>query len=109
MSEEMIRIQVEGPGDRIHELEIPDGINLSLMEVLKASEYDILATCGGMALCATCHIEVVEGMEKLEDRSDPELDMLDTLPNASDESRLACQIKVNPSIDGIKIRVFGNN
>lgn len=109
MNEDIIRIQVEGPGDRVHEIEIPDGINLSLMEVLKASEYDIMATCGGMALCATCHIEVIEGMEKLEDRSDPELDMLDTLPNASDESRLACQIKVNPSINGLRIRVFGNN
>ena len=105
----MIRIQVEGPGNRIRELEVPDGINLSLMEVLKASEYDILATCGGMALCATCHIQVVEGMEKLEDRTDPELDMLDTLPDADDDSRLACQIKVNPAINGLKIRVFGNN
>ncbi len=109
MNEDIIRIQVEGPGDRVHELEIPDGINLSLMEVLKASEYDIMATCGGMALCATCHIQVLEGMEKLEDRTDPELDMLDTLPDADDDSRLACQIKINPSIDGIKIRVFGNS
>lgn len=109
MSEEIIKIQVEGPGDQCRELEIPDGINLSLMEVLKASEYDILATCGGMALCATCHIEVVDGMEKLDERSDAELDMLDTLPNADDNSRLACQIKVNSAIDGLKIRVFENN
>lgn len=106
--QEMIKIHVEGPGDRVHELEIPDGINLSLMEVLKASEYDILATCGGMALCATCHVQIVEGMEKLEERSDPEMDMLDTLPNADDDSRLACQIKVGPEINGLRIRVFDN-
>lgn len=109
MSESIIKIQVEGPGDRFQELEIPDGINLSLMEVLKASEYDILATCGGMALCATCHVQVVEGLEKLNERSDAELDMLDTLPNADDDSRLACQIKVSPEIDGLRIRVFENN
>lgn|SRR5690554_5350218 len=106
--QEMIKIHVEGPGDRVQELEIPEGINLSLMEVLKASEYDILATCGGMALCATCHVQVVEGMEKLEERSDPEMDMLDTLPNADDDSRLACQIKVSPEINGLRIRVFDN-
>jgi len=110
MSEEsIIRIQVEGPGDQSQNLEIPDGINLSLMEVLKASEYDILATCGGMALCATSHIQVLEGMDKLEERSDAEMDMLDTLPNADDDSRLACQIKVSPAIDGLRIRVFENN
>lgn len=109
MNEDIIRIEVEGPGNRVQQLEIPTGINLSLMEVLKASEYDILATCGGMALCATCHIEVIDGMEKLEERNDAELDMLDTLPYASDESRLACQIKVNKSIDGLRIRIFENN
>lgn len=104
----MIRIHVDGPAGRSQELEIPEGINLSLMEVLKASEYDILATCGGMALCATCHVQVVEGMDQLDERSDAELDMLDTLPNADDDSRLACQIKVGPEIDGLRIRVFDN-
>ncbi|HZH54268.1 MAG TPA: 2Fe-2S iron-sulfur cluster-binding protein [Sphingobacteriaceae bacterium] len=108
MSEEIIRIHVEGPDDQVKELEIPDGINLSLMEVLKASEYNILATCGGMALCATCHIQVVDGLDMLDERSDSELDMLDTLPNADDDSRLACQIKVGPQINGLRIRVFDN-
>lgn len=106
---ETIHITVENQHGEVRQLEIPDGINLSLMEVLKASEYDILATCGGMALCATCHIQVLEGMDTLEPLSDAELDMLDTLPAADDQSRLACQIRLNPSLDGLKIRVFGNN
>lgn len=109
MQDEMVRIRVEGPGDTYRELEIPDNMGLSLMEVLKASEYDILATCGGMALCATCHVQVVDGMDKLNPLSDAELDMLDTLPNADDDSRLACQIKVDGRIDGLTIRVFENN
>lgn len=106
---ETIHITIENQHGEINQLEIPDGINLSLMEVLKASEYDILATCGGMALCATCHIQVLEGMDALEPLSDAELDMLDTLPDANDQSRLACQIRLSPSLDGLKIRVFGNN
>ncbi|HWK58222.1 MAG TPA: 2Fe-2S iron-sulfur cluster-binding protein [Parapedobacter sp.] len=104
-----IHITVENQLGEIRQLEIPEGINLSLMEVLKASDYDILATCGGMALCATCHIEVLEGMEALEARSDAELDMLDTLPRAGDQSRLACQIRLNAALDGLKIRIFANN
>ncbi len=107
--ERIIHITVESQQGESQLLEIPEGISLSLMEVLKASEYDILATCGGMALCATCHVQVVEGMENLPPVNDAELDMLDTLPDAGSQSRLACQIRVNPSLDGLKIRVFGNN
>lgn len=104
-----IHITVENQHGETRQLEVPEGISLSLMEVLKASDYDILATCGGMALCATCHIEVLEKMDALEPRNDAELDMLDTLPNASDQSRLACQIRLNAALDGMKIRVFENN
>ncbi|MFB2121564.1 2Fe-2S iron-sulfur cluster-binding protein [Parapedobacter sp. 2B3] len=106
---ETIHITVENELGEVRLLEIPDGIDLSLMEVLKASDYDILATCGGMALCATCHIQVVEGMDVLAPRSDAELDMLDTLPDADDRSRLACQIRLKPALDGLKIRIFANN
>jgi ferredoxin len=81
-------------------IEIPGGINLSLMEVLKASDYDVLATCGGMALCATCHIEIKTGGEKLPPPGDSELDMIDTLPNARANSRLACQIRIDEQLNG---------
>lgn len=101
-----IHITVENQRGEVRQLEVPDGISLSLMEVLKASDYDILATCGGMALCATCHIEVIEGIDVLEPLTDAELDMLDTLPSAGDQSRLACQIRLNSALDGLKIRVF---
>jgi 2Fe-2S ferredoxin len=81
-------------------VEVPEEINLSLMEVLKASEYPILATCGGMALCATCQVEVAEGIEKLPSPTDTELDMLDQLPAATVNSRLACQIKIHENLNG---------
>lgn len=70
------------------------------MEVLKASEYPILATCGGMALCATCHVEVAKGIQRLPSPTDAELDMLDQLPRVSAQSRLACQIKINETLNG---------
>ena len=81
-------------------VEIPEEINLNLMEVLKASEYPVLATCGGMALCATCQVEVTAGLEKLPAPSDAELDMLDQVPRVTALSRLACQIKVNENLNG---------
>lgn len=82
-------------------IEVPGEINLNLMEVLKASDYPVLATCGGMALCATCKVEIEEGIEKLSDPTDAELDMLEQLPASGPHSRLACQIKINEDLEGV--------
>lgn len=81
-------------------LEVPEDMGLNLMEILKANEYNVLATCGGMAMCGTCHVQVLEGMDNLAGHSDAELDMLDTLPDAASNSRLACQLRVDEHMDG---------
>lgn len=105
----MIQITIEDRlGDK-QTLDIPEGISLNLMEVLKASEYNILATCGGMALCATCHVEVLHGGEKLPNVSDAELDILDTLPDASNNSRLACQLRVDETLSGTTFKIRGED
>ncbi|MBD3748485.1 MAG: (2Fe-2S)-binding protein [Sphingobacteriales bacterium] len=104
----MIRFNVIDRDDTAQEIEIPEEINLNLMEVLKAFEYEILATCGGMALCATCHVQVLEGLNQLPEAENQELDMLDTLPNAASDSRLACQIKVNQNLQGITVKIRGD-
>lgn len=102
----MINITVEnGEGVR-QNLEIPDDMNLSLMEALKAYEYKILATCGGMALCATCHVTVLKGLEGLPAQNDAEMDMLDTLPDAAHNSRLACQLRVDESMEGAIFKIM---
>lgn len=75
------------------ELDVPTDVSMNLMEVLKGEGYPILATCGGMALCGTCHALVLDGFDALPPRSDEELDMLDTLPETFPNSRLCCQIK----------------
>jgi 2Fe-2S ferredoxin len=107
MQDNLVTITVEDLDGKIEDILSPTDMNLSLMEVLKASEYDILATCGGMALCATCHIEVLNDVE-LSEMGDAEMDMLDTLPNAGANSRLSCQIRVNDEIDGLKIKILGS-
>lgn len=104
----MINITVEDRNGDVQTIEVPEDISLSLMEVLKASEYNILATCGGMALCATCHVQVKEGLDSLPEPTHEELDMLDTLPDAGFDSRLACQIRVNEHIDGLSVKILGD-
>jgi 2Fe-2S ferredoxin len=96
----MITFDVVDRSGGLQKVEVPEEINLNLMEVLKASEYPILATCGGMALCATCQVEVSRGLERLPAPTDVELDMLDQLPIATSQSRLACQIKITENLNG---------
>ena len=103
----MIKFEIQAADGQVQQLELPDDINLSLMEVLKASAYPIAATCGGMALCATCHIEVLQGEEKLGNATDVEMDMIDTLPNATSRSRLACQIRLDERLNGAVINLRG--
>lgn len=100
-----INITVEDREGNKTELIAPTEMGLSLMEFLKASEYDILATCGGMALCATCCVDVMEGEEKLKEMSDDEYAMLDTLPDLLPNSRLACQIQLSPEMEGLSVRL----
>lgn len=107
MEDNFVTIKVEGLDGKVADIESPTDMNLSLMEVLKASDYDILATCGGMALCATCHIEVLNDTP-VSELNDAEMDMLDTLPNAEVNSRLSCQIRINSDSDGLSIRILGS-
>lgn len=100
-----INITVEDREGNVADLVAPTDMGLSLMEFLKASEYDVLATCGGMALCATCCVDVLEGEEKLNEMSDDEYAMLDTLPDLLPNSRLACQIQLKPEMEGLKVRL----
>lgn len=102
----MIKFDVEDRNGNVQSVEVPEDISLSLMEVLKASEYNILATCGGMALCATCHVEVEQGIEKLGEPGDAEMDMLDTLPDASFNSRLACQLRIGAQLNGARFKLM---
>ncbi|WP_226390672.1 2Fe-2S iron-sulfur cluster-binding protein [Penaeicola halotolerans] len=104
----MVNFEVEDYNGQRKTVEVPEDMGLSLMEVLKASDYEVLATCGGMALCATCHVEVLSGEENLGEPNDAELDMIDTLPNITPTSRLACQLKISEEMNGMVFRLKGD-
>ena len=100
-----INITVEDRKGNINRLIAPTDMGLNLMEFLKANEYEVLATCGGMALCATCCVDVLEGLENLNEISNDEYAMLDTLPDLLPNSRLACQLQLSPGMDGLKVKL----
>ncbi|HSY61658.1 MAG TPA: 2Fe-2S iron-sulfur cluster-binding protein [Cytophaga sp.] len=103
-----IKINVQNNDGSITTIEAPTDMGLSLMEILKGNEYDVLATCGGMALCATCHVEIISGFDKLNEISDDEYAMLDTLPNITPTSRLSCQLKLADNLNDVVIKIMGD-
>ena len=64
----------------------------------------IEAECGGACACATCHVYVDEAWrEKTGEPSPMEEDMLDFGYDVRPNSRLSCQIKVTPELDGLTV------
>lgn len=100
----IIKINVTDREDVQHILEAPTDMSLNVMEVLKAHELPVDGTCGGMALCASCHC-YIESDHELKEASDDEEDMLDQAFFVEDNSRLTCQIKISESIDGLQIKL----
>ena len=87
-----------------HEVEVPVG--LSVMEgAVKNLVPGIDADCGGACACATCHVYVQEPwLAKLPPKSDMEETMLDFAQELEPNSRLSCQIKVTPELDGLVVK-----
>jgi 2Fe-2S ferredoxin len=64
----------------------------------------IEAECGGACACATCHVYVEESwLEKVGKPAAMEEDMLDFAFDVRPTSRLSCQIKVKPELDGLVV------
>jgi 2Fe-2S ferredoxin len=103
-----IKINIQNSDNTLTTLEAPTDMGLNLMEFLKGNDYDVMATCGGLALCATCHVEIVSGLDLLSEITNDELIMLDTLPNITEKSRLSCQLHLNNSLNNIVLRILGD-
>ena len=87
-----------------HTLEGRDG--WSVMEILRDGGLDIAAECGGACACATCHVYVQgDWGNKLGEKTDMEETMLDFAQDLETNSRLSCQIKVTPELDGLTVKM----
>src|SRR5206468_12715247 len=66
----------------------------------------IEAECGGACACATCHVYVDDAWTEIVGSPEPmEEDMLDFAYDVRPTSRLSCQIKVRPELDGLVVTV----
>lgn len=102
--DDMIKITVIDRENVVHELEAPTDMAMNLMEVCKSYELPVEGTCGGMALCASCHC-YVESDHELPEASDDEEDMLDQAFFVEDNSRLGCQIQMTEEMEGLRVKL----
>jgi 2Fe-2S ferredoxin len=101
----MTTINFLHPDGRSQSFEAESGSVMQLAVVNGVDE--IVAECGGNAMCATCHIYVdVQWIDRLPAMSDAEDALLDGVATERlPTSRLSCQIRITPELDGLMLRL----
>jgi 2Fe-2S ferredoxin len=102
----MIKVHFHGPGSAPREIVIEGRPGESLMQAAVAANVKgIEADCGGLLTCATCHVYVREPFAgRLPPPQDDELGMLEfTAAPRRATSRLSCQIRLAPELDGLQV------
>jgi 2Fe-2S ferredoxin len=86
---------------------IEPAAGLSAMEAIRDAGFDeLLALCGGVCSCATCHVHVdPEFAPLLPAMSEDENDLLDSSSHRDARSRLSCQIRLNDSLSGMRVTI----
>lgn len=99
----MIKITYVDHNNVERTVEAPEG--MSLMEAaLQNMIPGIDGDCGGNCACATCRVDVNdEWMSLLPPVTPEEQALLNIVDSATSKSRLACQLKASPALNGIVV------
>jgi len=101
-----ITIQVIYDGNE-YGLKTYSGEYRSLMALVYDNIYtEDFGQCRGMGRCGTCLIEVLENATELSSFDRNEEATIKKMGITSPTIRLACQIPVNASLDGMQIRII---
>lgn len=100
----MIKVTVVDREGVAHELDAPTDMGMNMMELCKSAELPVEGSCGGMAMCASCHMYVTSD-HVLPEKSDDEEDMLDEAFHVNEESRLGCQIHLADALEGLVVKL----
>lgn len=94
---------------------LPDGteqaldvaVGVSLMEAARQEGIEgIVAECGGGAICGTCHVHLQRAcFDRLEPAGMTEAALLQIVPEASETSRLSCQVIMSEDLADMYVRV----
>jgi 2Fe-2S ferredoxin len=98
----VIYIQSDGHQDRVC---VPVGHTV-MDGALDNGVAGIIGQCGGGCTCSTCHCFVSpQWAARLPAAHPDELELLEYVPTRTDDSRLACQIRITEALDGLTVRL----
>lgn len=87
-------------------------VEVPLGENLKQAAIDnlvpgIIGDCGGFASCGTCHAYIDESFQAALDApsEDEEMVLEGILAPVTENSRLTCQVRMVPALDGVVVRI----
>ena len=100
----MATLKVTDKDGTTKDIDAPAG--LSVMEILREAGYPIVGECNGSLACATCHVVVDEDWaDKIPEATEKEEDILDTVFNLEETSRLCCQIMMSDELSGLAVKI----
>ena len=77
-----------------------------LLDVAQSHLMPLEGTCEGQMACSTCHVIIdADDFAKLPPAVEEEEDMLDLAAGATRYSRLACQIRLDETLDTLRVRI----
>ena len=105
--EQDVNIIITDRDGNTHKVLAPTDMAMNLMEVIKSYELapeGTIGICGGMAMCASCQCYILNDIT-LPEMQDDEEAMLSEAFYVKNNSRLGCQIRITPEIDGLEIKL----
>jgi len=90
-----------------HERVVEGHPGASLMQTITDADFpELLALCGGMCSCATCHVYVdAEQLDRLPPVGTDEDELLAGSGHRRANSRLSCQVRVTDALDGLRLTI----
>ena len=102
----MPKVTYKSPSGVAHEVDVPVGTTV-MHAAIKNGIDGIVAECGGVCMCSTCHVFVDESfLDRLPPAQDTEEAVLEiAAEERQPNSRLSCQIKMTEALDGLVVRL----
>lgn len=76
----------------------------TLLAALRRAGTSILSICGGCASCGACRVEIeADWLDRLPPPGKVEHELLEFLDEPAAGHRLACQVTIEPALDGLSL------
>ena len=102
-----INIKITDRTGVTHDIAAPTDMSMNLMEIIRSyelAEEGTIGVCGGMAMCASCQVYVINdpGLIEMGDEEDA---MLGEAFHVKENSRLGCQLHIADGMEGLEVEI----